>query len=206
MSPGAASRLLGALLLALALGGPAAAQEDIAYVTDQLRLGLYAGSGDSGERLRLLASGDALTVLERRGNYARVRTEDGLEGWVKRAFLVSEKPAALQLRDLQAEAETLRRRIQRLEEELRAVRDPDIRQRLERTAAELEQARGELSRLQAENAELRAQTAPVARLKRNAWVAWAGGAGLTVLALGMLLGYRLHQRRVRRRFSGLSLD
>lgn len=197
------ARRLASGLLILLLTGAAAAQVQTAYVTDRLRLGLYEDSGDGGRRLRLLDSGDALSVLERRGGYARVRTEDGLEGWVKSAFLVTDKPAALRLRELEAETQALQQRIEHLEEELRAARDPDIHRRLERSVAELEQARGELARLRAENAELQARIRPEARLQRHVW---AGGAGLALLSLGMWFGYRLHQRRLRRRFSGMSLD
>ncbi|MEM8981619.1 MAG: TIGR04211 family SH3 domain-containing protein [Pseudomonadota bacterium] len=87
MSAAAALTLLAATL--------ADAQDATFYVTDRLRLGLHAAEDTSDRPFRVLDSGQALTVLQRNGNYASVRLPDGTEGYVKAAYLVDEKPAVL---------------------------------------------------------------------------------------------------------------
>src|SRR5262245_60495077 len=96
------------LAIVLLLGVAAAASAETAYVTDSLRLGLYAEPDASGSPAQNLVSGTALEVLERTQGYARVRTPAGSEGWVKAAYLVDEKPAQLRVAELEAELATLR--------------------------------------------------------------------------------------------------
>ena len=85
---------------------------DRQYVTDQLRLSLYANASSSSQVLKLLNSGDILEIEQIQGPYALVVTDDGSRGWVKRGFLVTEPTANIQLieeqrkiRDLEAEIE-----------------------------------------------------------------------------------------------------
>ena len=95
--------------LATALcGWTALAAAETAYVTDSLRLGLHAASDTSGRPFENLVSGAAVEVLERNTNYARVRLADGREGWVKAMYLVTVKPAAARVAELEAEIATLR--------------------------------------------------------------------------------------------------
>jgi hypothetical protein len=76
---------------------------EVAYVTDSLRLGIHAAA-DTGDRaFDSLVSGTAVEVLERSPNYARVRLGDGREGWVKATYLVTAKPAAARIAELEAE-------------------------------------------------------------------------------------------------------
>ena len=89
------------LLLVLLGAGAAPAQAETAYVTDRLLLGLYAEASSSSQQYRTLPSGTRLEILERQGLYARIVTEDGLEGWVKVNFLVSDPPAVVRIRSLE---------------------------------------------------------------------------------------------------------
>ncbi len=93
--------LLGLTLLALSL--PVLAQDtdnadkDRQWVTDQLRLSLYQDPSSQSKVLKLLRSGDLLIVDEIRGPYALVTAPDGVHGWVKRGFLVSNPTANILL-------------------------------------------------------------------------------------------------------------
>lgn len=69
--------------------------EDIQYVTGKLRLSLYKQADSGSEVIRLLSSGNRLDIIEIAGPYANVITDSGKEGWVKRGFLVKEKPAVI---------------------------------------------------------------------------------------------------------------
>ncbi len=91
-TPSLISRLLACLAL-FAAATPLYAQT--MYVTDRLRLGMHAAEDTSDRPFRVLDSGQAMTVVQRSGNYAEVRLPDGTEGYVKAAYLVDEKPAVL---------------------------------------------------------------------------------------------------------------
>ncbi|MDQ7074463.1 MAG: TIGR04211 family SH3 domain-containing protein [Gammaproteobacteria bacterium] len=73
------------------------------YVTDKLYLGLYSEKGDKGKKLKTLVSGSKLFVDAIEGGYAEVETDQGVNGWVKKRFLVEKAPAIVQLKLLQAE-------------------------------------------------------------------------------------------------------
>lgn len=103
------------LLIAVLCGSAATAFAETAYVTDSLRLGIHAAEDTSDTAFENLLSGTAVEVLERKTSYARVKLADGREGWVRAAFLVTAKPAALRV----AELET---RITSLETELAAAK------------------------------------------------------------------------------------
>ena len=42
-------------------------------------------------------------MLEEKGRYLRIKTEDGLEGWVQAQYIISEKPNARIIEDLRNE-------------------------------------------------------------------------------------------------------
>jgi SH3 domain protein len=99
---------IGALLVGAASGWVAVAGAEPAYVTDSLRLSLYAAADGSGDAIETLTSGAAVDVLERDSGYARVHTAAGREGWVKTAFLVTTKPARARVAELEAEIADLK--------------------------------------------------------------------------------------------------
>lgn len=80
---------------------------DRQYVTDQLRLSLYAEANANSQVLKLLQSGALLEIEQVQGPYALVTTEDGTRGWVKRGFLVSEPTSNLLLREEQQKTREL---------------------------------------------------------------------------------------------------
>lgn len=92
----------------LLLGWPALLLAETAYVTDILRLGLHSAEDTSDQPFRNMVSGTELEVLARTTNFARVRTADGQEGWVKSAYLVLDKPAQLRVAETEAELAALR--------------------------------------------------------------------------------------------------
>ena len=193
------------LLVSLFVSGllvAAPVMAETVYVTDQLRLGLFAGEQASGQQLKLMASGDALEVVERRGNFARVTTADGVTGWVKAAFLVKDKPAVLVV----AEAEAARLAAEARIEALRAeYADTDaVHTRLRES---LEAANQRINALETELAGYRAARRNVIHrlLDDPALLGLVGAAAVLLFLLGIWLGGRRHERRLRRRFSGLSL-
>jgi SH3 domain protein len=175
-----------------------AADADVVYVTDELRLGLYRTEETSGRTIKTLISGARLTVLERSLMSIQVRTEEGDEGWVKTAYIVETEPARARLARIEAAAEETEARLAAAEEALDASRTQAGQLADELAAAE----RGitELPALRAENATLKEA---LAEGGLRVPLHWFIGATLVCLFIGALIGYWLLDRRVRSRFGGL---
>jgi SH3 domain protein len=87
-----------------------------AHITDKLVAGFYAEPSTEGTPLRLLSSGTPLDVLERDGEFARVRLADQTQGWVEATYVTEEKPAKAVLLETQA-------RLRQMGLELAALRE-----------------------------------------------------------------------------------
>ena len=91
-----------------------AEDRDRQYVTDQLRLSMYAEPNSASQILRYLSSGDLLLIEQLSGPYALVTAPDKTEGWVKRGFLVSSPTSNLLLKEEQGKVENLELEITKL--------------------------------------------------------------------------------------------
>jgi len=101
------------ILCLLPLSGTASAETR--YVVDQLIITLRTGQSNQHQILKTLPSGTALELLEDAGNYSRVRTPDGIEGWVLTQYISSTPTAKQRLAAAEkrlAEAEALAKRLQ----------------------------------------------------------------------------------------------
>ena len=96
----------------LALMFPPAAIAETAYVTDNLRLGIHQAADTSDRPFRTLESGQEFEIISRDRNYANVRLPDGVEGYVKAAYLVFEKPAKLIVAETEAANAALRQELE----------------------------------------------------------------------------------------------
>lgn len=175
------------------------------YVTDRLLLGLYAERGDQGQRLKLLTSGTPIEIVQRQGAFALVKTPDETEGWVKTAFLVDEKPAALRVAEMEREAERLNSEIEQLLRNSKVELAKDLQERLAQTEASLAEAQERADALESEVSSLRELKARV-NTERALSGLWMAAAAALSLLIGALVGYRLYDRRLRQRFSGLRIE
>ncbi len=207
-----------ALLISL---GTAAADTTTRYVSDHLIITLRAGQGDEFRILKSLPSGTRVELLEEGagGEFARIRTEDGTEGWVRSWYLADTPPAGLLLDEAQRKAERLEAENKKLLADNRGltqahsalVREQrELRQTHETVAAENERLKDIAARpmeLESENKRLSATvtrlTAENTRLAgenrtlRNSSVQKWFMAGSGVLVVGVILGLVLP--RLRRR-------
>lgn len=194
--------------------------QEFVYVTDSLKLRLYAEASASSKVLLSIESGDSVEVLEKQNAFSRVVTNDGSEGWVKSAFLVEEPPEKLlyyavseQNEQLQAEIETLRNTPQ---SESLAV-DGDEHE------AQIAQLQTALSEQQEMNQSLQQQLIEVShssgtaiptsstiqvtsmpnKIKNANWQIPALAVG--ILVFGFLMGVKFSARRMRKRLHGFVL-
>jgi ferric-dicitrate binding protein FerR (iron transport regulator) len=189
-----------------------AAQGQTLYVTDKLQAVVYAQPSLEGDQVRILESGDAVELVSREGDNARIRLDDGSEGWIAGSYLVVDIPATRQLQALTAENERLRasaRTDPAASNELKTLKDRNAQ-----LQAELAAAQRDLDAAQAKPAapaaarpddEIPVDTVrPASRSRLFSILALVVGAA-AALALGFWWGYSTLERRVRRKYGGLKV-
>ena len=91
------------LLLLLAILVPSGATAEVVYVAESLRAGIHQSESFQSTILTLVPSGTALEVLERTRKQTRVKTSDGVVGWVDARYLTTALPSSRRIEDLEAE-------------------------------------------------------------------------------------------------------
>jgi SH3 domain protein len=177
---------------------------ETAYVTDNLRLGLYEAEDTSGRPIRMLDSGQAMEILSRDRNYANVQLPDATVGWVKAAYLVDEKPAKLIVAEITAERDSL---IKELEETKQAFAAPaatieSLRNDALAFDTQLAEANSQIAALEDENVSIRGLKEQYKGSLPLSWVAIAIGV---CLITGLLLGMWWVDRQSRRRHGGIRI-
>lgn len=183
---------------------PLAALAETAYVTDNLRLGLHQAADTSDRAFRYLESGQEMEVLSRDRNYANVRLPENVEGWVKAAYLVTEKPAKLIVAEITAERDAV---IAELAATRESFAEPaaiieGLKAEIDASGKVIEEANGRIDDLEKENRgylNLREQ------YKGSLPITWVGGAIVVCLIAGFLGGLWWTDRRSRRLHGGIRI-
>jgi len=183
---------------------PLAALAETAYITDNLRLGLHQAADTSDRAFQTLESGQELEIISRNRNYANVRLPDGVEGYVKAAYLVSEKPAKLIVAETQATVETLQAELGELKAAFAApaATIERLEQQLTASQTEASQSVARISELTTELGDYRDRQD---QYKYSLPFTWVGGAMLVCLLAGFLGGLWWVDMRSRRRHGGIRI-
>ena len=177
---------------------------ETAYVTDNLRLGLHHTSDTSDRAFRSLESGQAIEILERDNNYAHVQLPNGVEGYVKAAYLVFDKPAKLVVAEM-------REKIQQLEQELADTKQEfsvpgekiaALNQQLEQTRVELAMSKNGGADLAAENERYKNR---YEQFKYSLPLSWVAGSMAACLLFGFLGGLWWIDSNSRKRHGGIRI-
>jgi SH3 domain protein len=207
-------QIITALFLILFLSSGLSAQET-QYVTDRLKLGLFEDEKASGKRIESLESGAILEVLDKRRNFAKVRTPDGNVGWVKSAYLVGEKPAVVRLTELESEYQ--RQALELDEMRTSSIKAPvqtsqkvqSLEKKLHNKETELKNARLKIDSLikrepVREPKEIKEVGGYEFLFNKNQLLWYLVGI-LLVFISGTLLGIHIVNDRLRKRFYGFTL-
>ncbi len=92
------------------------AAADTRYVTDELVITLREGKSTQYKIIRTLKTGTPLEVLEEGKSYLKVRTTDGVEGYVLRQYISSDPPKGQRIEELAGRNSSLQEKISALEE------------------------------------------------------------------------------------------
>jgi len=201
---------------------PSSLLAETQFVSDDLVITLRTGQGNQYEILKTLNSGTKLEILEQTDTgYTRVRTESGLEGWVRTQYLTNEPIARVKLEQAEKKITSLTEKLNTAQEELKELRKEKgqldsslskLRSEHESTSKELESLSDVASRpkqLATENKELRLQYEKINdelllvkqenqvlkdRSKRNWFLTGAG-----VVILGIFIGLIIPKLRFRKK-------
>ena len=212
------------LILALCCSAAGATGESVRYVQDFIKVPLRTGQSLENKIVRMLPSGTRVELLETGDKgYSRVRTGQGVEGWILSRYLMEQPSARDRLerveRDLAQQSEVnarLNRQIgtlkaheaeielsnreleennQQLSEELAGIRRTASR------ALQIEEENGrlreELSRRKEELDDLLRQNATLRERTRRDWFLAGAGVALGGLVLGLIIP-RIPWRRRKR--------
>jgi SH3 domain protein len=194
----------GSLLIALSFALPLPAIAETAYVTDQLRLGLHRAENTSDRSFRTLQSGQELEILSQTRNYAQVRLPDGTVGYVKVAYLVTEKPAALIVSETQAENERLQQELARTKAQFAGP--AETIEALERQLAAQQARQDEDSRRIADLEEQNESfVSRQEQFRFSLPASWVAGATGVCLVAGFLCGLWWIDYRSRKRHGGFRI-
>ncbi len=181
--------ILALMLMGMALAAPAA------HITDKLLAGFYDQPTAQGQPQRALPSGTPVEILERKGEFMRVRLSDNTEGWIQSKYITDEKPAQVMLLEAQARAGVL-------EQELAKTKEQLTQSQLELEAAAQQKPPPEAQPAVAQAPEKSASPGSFDLASVLPWSAIL--AGLLFIA-GVVCGFALFNYRFRKRFAGLRL-
>lgn len=196
------------LVLLLLVSGVAHART--VYIDDTLYAPVRSGEGNQYRVLHSgLRSGTSVTLLEEseESGYSKIRTNNGVEGWVPTRYLTNQPIARDRLEEADKELEQTRARLEELQEQMDEVsgerdelasREQQLQQRVDEVTEELEEIRSVSSdalnldrrnrELQEDNQKMKNEvevlTAEVERLEaRKESDFMLLGAGLLVLGM-----------------------
>jgi SH3 domain protein len=84
------------------------------YVSDRLIVSVRDGQDQNAAVLGYIETGASVDILEEKENLLKIRTKDGIEGWVRAQYIVSEKPKALIVENMKNEITALNKEIETL--------------------------------------------------------------------------------------------
>ncbi len=194
------------------------------YVVDEVFITLRTGAGNQFAIIKSLKSGDKMELLEEDAEgFAKVRTDDGKEGWVRTQYLQEEPIASIRLERIESRLEKMKEENKQLKQELDAVKGD--KKELEKERNNLQSSADKLTKqvdhmrqvsaqpikLDEENQELRNRTVTLEQdlnmarqeiqvMKDKSDQDWfLAGAG--VIVLGIIIGLILPKVRGRKKSS-----
>lgn len=95
-------------MMVMAAASPVSAQG--VYINDVVQVALRTGPGYEHSVVTVLRSGDRVELLDNSGDWSRVRSSEGSEGWVLSRLITDKAPNVLKLKRLEQEMEAIRQK------------------------------------------------------------------------------------------------
>jgi hypothetical protein len=197
-------------LLALMLTAPAVRADPI-YVIEQLVVSVTSTPDAEGERIGQVKSGDKLELLEREADETHVRLSNGKDGWVKSSYLTADPPLQTRLTERTAEVEKLKQDADKLRQQ-----DDKLKQDVSRLESQLAASRVAHTAIADSPPAISDPLPPPApahetvflrspeRPGETPWLLLLGSSAVMLL-VGFAAGWRMLDRRIRRKYGGLRI-
>ncbi len=168
-------------------------QAKTVYINDQLRVGIRSEPNNDSAPLVVVTTGDKLQLLDTNSGYAMVRTEGGIEGWIKEIYTTVNVPAIVQLKTLSQAAGGADQKIKKLLEQISIMQSAN-----QALSGELEQAKDDKNNIQIQLLGLKNNQ------RSRAWMYWL--AGLFIFSVGSFMGGMfLYRHLAMKRLGGLRI-
>ena len=197
-----AKSILRGIALAVVLM-PTLAQAETVWVNDILYLGVRP-QRESGKPIAVVKSGTVLEVLEREKRYLKIRTPDGVEGWVSTTYISETLPARQQLAEMEERNAKLNDEIERINTETAKINEANttLSANLLAMTEERDQLQQTIEQLNGEIEALRPQ--PASQEPDYTLHYLTGGvAALVIVAFGAGAGW--YRAKVTKRFGGMRI-
>lgn len=187
-------RCLLGLILSLSL--ITSVQAETIYINDELRVGVRPEPDNDSAPLTVVSTGDKLELIDTTSGYVKVRTREGVEGWIKSIYTTQEMPAVLQLQELTRNAGGVSRKLKELNEQVSIMKNAN-----HALTTELEQLKNEKEQMQIQLIGLK-NGHPTGHW--TAWLYWIVGSLLFIL-LSFLCGMYWYRHQAMKRLGGLRI-
>lgn len=105
------------------IAGLSVVNAETLYVTDKVLLGVHQEPKVESLLLKSIPSGTAVEVVERYGNFTKIKQADGAQGWVNSEYLIKDTPDIVKLSQLVAKHEQLGAQYKKATKNLESLRN-----------------------------------------------------------------------------------
>jgi len=164
---------------------------ETAYVSDTLRVGVRSAPDNQAAPIGVVKTGMHFNVLETTNGFVRIKTEDNLEGWIRKSYVVQTPPAMIKLQALQQQQGTLEGKLKTLEENNQVLQEANrvLNTRVDQLSTERSQWQLAQARATLGSSEIR-------------WYWWLLGI-LIVAGAGFYSGISWYRLLIMKRLGGL---
>ena len=119
--------ILGCIILVASM----AVYAEVAYVTDEVKIGLHKEPSNQSPIIKLVSSGTKLNIIERENDLVHVEEPEGVRGWINSQNILVSKPGKAKVIELEIAKKELEDRIKTLQSESEKLTpDGDLEQKL----------------------------------------------------------------------------
>lgn len=194
------------ILMVAAYLPPAGASTETRYVTDQVTVAIREEKKPDAAVKGIIRTGADVSVIETSGEYLRIRTPAGEEGWVLARYMVPERPGSAASVGIAQERDRLKESLAACEQSqatagTTVATDEALRKKSEELAGMTEKynrllaekGSGDTAGISAEVARLKQDTERLKESKRERLELFAAGGG--IFFIGWLVGRMSRKKR-----------
>ena len=104
---------------------------EIAYVTDEVNIGLHTEPTNESPIIKLVPSGTELNIIERENDLIHVEEPEGVRGWINAQNILNNKPGKTKINELEITNKELQKQIKTLKKKsTKLISQEELEQKL----------------------------------------------------------------------------